>query len=164
MTVRRHPMLDPRGRPPGVSRIEPRFLVGEYPRPEDVAELRAKHGVTAVVSLQDDDDLAVKGLRLSELVEAYAAHGIELRRVPIADNDPEAVELRLDAAVEALQELVEAGHTVLLHCNAGYNRAPTIAIAWLHRHRGLSLAEADLHVRARRPCVPFLTVLRARFG
>lgn len=162
--MRRHPMLDPRGRPPEVTPIAPGLLVGEYPRPEDVPELRAKHGVTAVLSLQDDDDLAVKGLRLEELREAYLASSIAFRRVPIADNDPEAVEIHLEAAIDALEDLVAAGHTVLLHCNAGYNRAPTVAIGWLHRDRGHSLAAADRIVRARRPCVPFLTVLRSRFG
>ena len=56
----------PGGRP-GVSAIRPGLLVGEYPLPEDAAWLRAEHGITAVLSLQDDADLASKGLRLRAL-------------------------------------------------------------------------------------------------
>jgi len=49
--------------PPALDTILPELLIGEYPRVEDLAWLRDVHGVTAVVSLQDDADLASKRLR-----------------------------------------------------------------------------------------------------
>src|SRR5262249_59435644 len=55
------------GARPGLSAIRPGLVIGEYPTPEDAAWLRDEHGVTAVVSLQDDADLASKGLRLVAL-------------------------------------------------------------------------------------------------
>jgi protein-tyrosine phosphatase len=155
-------IIDVRPRRPSLTRIVPGLLVGEYPRVIDVAWLRQTHAVTAVVSLQDDFDLAAKGLRIADLEDAYRRYGIALRRVPIADGDVGAVAARLDGAVEAVRELLAGGHTVLLHCNAGYNRAPTIAIAYLTAHGGLGLAEANELVRRCRPCVPYLSILERR--
>jgi protein-tyrosine phosphatase len=44
------------------------------------------------------------------------------------------------------------------------NRAPTLAIAFLRAYRGMSLDEALRHVKARRACGPFMTVLEDYFG
>ena len=43
------------------------------------------------------------------------------------------------------------------------NRAPTIAIAYLHVHRGLGLHAARDFLKQRRHCVPYMTVLEARY-
>jgi hypothetical protein len=55
---------------PDLTHILPNLLVGEYPTPADAAWLRTQ-GITAVLSLQDDIDLARKGLDLKSLEEAY---------------------------------------------------------------------------------------------
>jgi protein-tyrosine phosphatase len=150
---------DTRGRPPEVARILPALLVGEYPRVEDVGWLRSEHGVSAVVNLQDSDDLVAKGLKVERLLEAYGHSQIEYRSVPIGDNDVERLAEALPEAVATLHSLIQAGHVALVHCNAGYNRAPTVAIAYLHTHHGLPLYEARALLRAKRPCVPYMSVL-----
>jgi protein-tyrosine phosphatase len=150
--------------PPGFDAILPELLLGEYPRPEDLAWLRDAHAVTAVLSLQDDADLASKRLRLAELEAACAGLGLVFARCPIADGDPEAMAARLPVAVARLDALITGGGRVYLHCNAGYNRAPTVAIAYLHVHRGVALEAACEEVKARRSCVPYLGVLRARYA
>jgi atypical dual specificity phosphatase len=152
------------GNRPSVSIILPELLVGEYPTPRDAAWLRQVHGVTAVVSLQDDPDLAGKGLRLRDLERAYRESGVEFHRLPIADGDSDMLLARLDGAVELLHASIGAGHCVFLHCNAGMNRAPTIAIAYLHVHRGLALEKAREFLKTRRPCVPYMTVLAAHYA
>src|SRR4030095_9897954 len=58
--------------PPGVDAVLPELRVGEYPRVEDLVWLRDTHGVTAVLSLQDDADLASKRLRAADLEAACA--------------------------------------------------------------------------------------------
>jgi len=58
-----------RGRP-SVTEISPGLLVGEFPRPDDIAWLKSEFGVTAIHNLQDDEDLALNGLRERELAEA----------------------------------------------------------------------------------------------
>ena len=155
---------DPRGRPPEMATIVPGLLVGEYPRLEDVEALCRERGVSAVLSLQDEHDLWDKGLSLGELEAAYRRRGVVFRRVPIVDMNERDLSERLPEAVDALHELASAGHTVLLHCNAGVNRAPSVAIAYLCSHRGMTLDEAfDLVKERRGYCLPYMTPLRQRF-
>jgi protein-tyrosine phosphatase len=148
---------------PNLSSILPELLVGEYPTPADLPWLRREHGVTAVVNLQDDPDLAGKGLRLRELECASREHGLEFHRVPIADGDNAMLLARLDHAVDLVHQMIGDGHRLYLHCNAGMNRAPTVAIAYLHVHRGFALVEARDFLKKRRHCVPYMTVLQARY-
>jgi len=157
------PVIRPGARP-GCALVVPGLLVGEYPTAEDAAWLRETHGVTAVVCLQDDGDLAAKGLRLPRLEAAYRRVGLGFHRVPIPDGDAGAVAARLDELVALVDGLVAGGGCVYLHCNAGFNRAPTVAIAWLHARRGMPLAAARDLLKRVRPCVPYMRVLEAHFN
>ncbi|HLK11304.1 MAG TPA: dual specificity protein phosphatase family protein [Candidatus Binatia bacterium] len=159
------PFAPPRpGGRPALTVIRPGLLVGPYPVAEDAAWLRGEHAVSAVVSLQDDADLASKGLVLGDLTGAYAAAGIAFHRIPIPDGDEASLAARLDDALALLDALRRAGGRVYLHCNAGFNRAPTVAIAYLHVHEGLPLAAAAALVKRLRPCVPYLRLLESRFA
>lgn len=153
----------PAGRP-GLSEIVAGLWVGEFPRPEDAGWLRAERGIDAVVCLQDDADLLAKQIVRAELAAAYRDAGIELHHHPIADGDPAALGARLLEIVDCVHALRERGACVLVHCNGGYNRAPSIAIAYLTRHRGLSLAEARRYVRERRTCAPYMRALESVLG
>src|SRR5438094_525939 len=107
----------PRCSPPDVSVILPGLLVGEYPRCEDIPWLRQRHGVTAVINLQDAEDLQVKGLVLSDLERAYTQNDVELYHFPVADYDVEQLGRRLPLIVERLVVLVGGKHRIYLHCN-----------------------------------------------
>jgi atypical dual specificity phosphatase len=155
---------DGRSRRPEVSEILPTLFVGEYPRVEDVSWLKQEFGISAVFSLQDAEDLAVKSLSLPALVTEYRQWRIEFRRAPVADFDCESLAKALPAALDLLHTLTQDGHTVFLHCNAGCNRAPTIAIAYLHRYHRMALEGARDFVKARRPCGPYMEVLYQYFG
>jgi protein-tyrosine phosphatase len=160
-------LVGPAPRPgarPSVSVIRPALLVGEYPTPEDAAWLRDEHGVTVVVSLQDDADLASKGLRLAALERAYREHGVAFHRIPVPDGDDRNLAARLGEIVALVGEVIDAGGRVYLHCNAGFNRAPTAAIAYLHVREGLPLAAARDAVKRLRHCVPYMRALEAYFG
>ncbi|KAE8751572.1 dual specifity protein phosphatase 10 [Frankliniella occidentalis] len=52
-----------------------------------------------------------------------------------------------------LQEARSRGGVVLLHCQAGVSRSAAVAIAYLMRARGLSMAEAYKEVKAVRPII-----------
>lgn len=149
---------------PRLDVIVPGLVVGEYPNVGDVEWLRDEHGVGAVVCLQDEADLASKRLRLGDLRAAYAAAGIAFDHVPVPDGDPDVLALRLPIVVEIVHAHVAAGATVYLHCNAGMNRAPTAAIAYLHVHRGAALGDAVEQVKARRLCVPYVRALQLCYG
>jgi atypical dual specificity phosphatase len=152
------------GRRPSVSVISDELLVGEYPGHADIAWLKDTYGITAVHNLQDDDDLRMNGLDNRELSAEYDAHGIDYVRTPIQDGSADAMAERLEAALHDLHDLVGSSSRVYLHCNAGMNRAPTLAIAFLRAYRQMSLEEAMKLVKQNRVCGPFMTVLEEYFG
>ena len=153
------PFMRPNGRPGVSSVIEGALLVGEYPTPEDVEWLRDQHGVTAVLSLQDESDLMAKNLDLRALEQAYRAAGLAFHHLPVVDGDVAELAARLPAIVGRLDELLGAGDRVYRHCNAGFNRAPTAAIAYLHARGGRTLQEAWEFVKQKRACAPYRRAL-----
>jgi protein-tyrosine phosphatase len=157
-------MRSTRDTPPSVAEILPEVLIGEYPRLEDIEWLKRTHAVTAVHNLQDDDDLRLYGLDLRSLSETCNRASIRMVHTPIPDGSAGQFALHLEGALGDLKELTDAGERVYLHCNAGMNRAPTLAIAFLRAHRGMSLNEAMAHVKQRRACGPFMTILEEYFG
>lgn len=166
MDSRSFGLVGPAPRPdarPGRAVIRPNLLIGEYPTPEDAAWLHDELGVTAVVSLQDEADLASKGVRLSALERAYRTQGVKFHRIPVRDGDDQGLVARLGDIVNLLGQLVDDGERVYVHCNAGLNRAPTAAIAYLHAREGLTLEAARDLVKGCRPCVPYMRALEAHF-
>jgi len=66
-----------------VSQILPNLFVGSYPgRPEDIDQLRQEFGITAVLNVQTDDDMAIWDLDWDGLESHYRQAGVEVRRVP----------------------------------------------------------------------------------
>jgi len=149
---------------PSVSAITDSLLIGEYPRISDIEWLKEEFHITAIHNLQDDEDLRINGINVIQLRDVCRQHRIKLVRTPIRDGSSDDMASRLGVALQSLQDLLGTREHVYLHCNAGLNRAPTIAIAWLHANAGMSLNEAMAHVKKRRACGPFMTVLEAHFG
>jgi protein-tyrosine phosphatase len=144
------------------NRILERLIVGEYPALPEDAEWLARHlGVSAVLNLQTDQDLRVLGIDWEKLERAYDRLGIEVRRVAIRDFDRDDLALHLPRAVRELRELLDAGHTVYLHCSAGAGRSPSVATAYLYWVEGLGLVDAERRVLARRPCSPDLDAIES---
>src|SRR5262245_63482892 len=112
------PLVRSAGRP-DTTLVVPNLLIGEYPTPDDAAWLRSTHGVTAVVSLQDDADLASKGLEIGDLERAYRTHDVSFHRIPVPDCDTDILGAQLHRIVALLAQLLHAGECVYLHSNAG---------------------------------------------
>ncbi len=153
---------------PSYAEIVPELLVGEYLLPGDVPWLAEELRVRAVLSLQDDSDLAAKDLCARSLQRAFEAHGISFQRIPVVDGSQEQLLEALNPAVSWIHEQAALGRRIYLHCNAGINRSPTVAIAYLHVSRQIPLEAARQWVQQRRTCVPYFTVLelweRSRSG
>ena len=147
------------GRRPNLSIIVAGLLVGEYPTVDDIAWLREVHGVTAIVNLQDHPDLAGKGLRAASLRAACQGHGVQWHHVPIPDGSVAALRRRLRTVLPLLARLSAAGECIYLHCNAGFNRAPTVAIAHLHVNAGMQFDAAVQAVTSRRVCAPYIEAI-----
>jgi protein-tyrosine phosphatase len=73
----------------------------------------------------------------------------------VTDGDEARMICILPDAVAHIAARHADGHVVYVHCNAGLNRAPTVAMAYLHACEGRSLDDAIGFLTARRPCVPF---------
>ena len=125
----------------------------------DIMQLKAA-GITAVLNLQTDDDIRNREIDWPAMEDAYRQHEIEIRRFPIEDFSPSDMRRKLRAGVRVLDGLIHAGHVVYLHCNAGINRSPTLAVAYLHWAEKWDLDAAHVHVLNCRPCDPYVQEIR----
>jgi protein-tyrosine phosphatase len=142
-------------------RIVSKLLIGSHPESAGAIErLKRETGVTAVLNLQTDDDMRYFKLDWDSLLNCYKSCGIELHRLPVRDFDAVDLQQKLPACVSALNDLLESGHTVYLHCSAGAGRSPTVAIAYLFWRHGWGLDQALAHVMQCRPCSPNLEAIR----
>jgi protein-tyrosine phosphatase len=139
--------------------IPARLWVGAYLMPDDLKAL-ARMFISAVVSLQSEEDLQAYGIPLKRLFKAYADAGIEFRSVPTPDFNKEALAANLPLCVaEVAAALRPVSARVYLHCTAGINRAPTTAAAYLIWWRKLSAQDAHDYLVTRRHCSPSLDIL-----
>lgn len=133
------------------------------PMPDSLAfvrSLRYECGVTAVVSVQTDFDLRALGTSWADMVTLLRSGEInETVRVPITDFDEQALVEELQAAVEAVRRVRAAGHETYIHCTAGLNRSPTVAIGFLVAGLGMSLEQAWEAVTSRRRVLPIRSAL-----
>jgi len=146
-----------------VDNILPQILVGACPKSKpEIDQLKADFGVTAVLNLQTEDDLRCWGINWPDLEAHYRNTGTTVRRAPVRDFDPASLRENLPQCVAELRALIQAGHTVYVHCNAGINRSPTTIIAYLHWVERQELGEAVWLVTSRHICDPYvLAVLQA---
>jgi protein-tyrosine phosphatase len=108
--------------------------------------------VDQVVSLLQPDEAA--GFGLAEEAAVLERHGIGFYNFPIVDHGlPEDVK-HYRRAASAIDGRLRSGQAVVIHCNAGLGRAPSLAICALVSG-GMNVDEAILRVgRARGRPVP----------
>lgn len=132
--------------------VQPNLFVGPNPLCDvDFEELKSQN-ITAILSLQTEEDLREGGMDLAQ--EAATTAGLVFRSVPVRDFDPADLALRLPDCVTALERLLNDGHAVYVHCTAGVNRSPTVVIAYLHWCGGWGLEQAVFHLQSIRNCSP----------
>ena len=109
-----------------------KLLVGSCPENEaDIEQLKAA-GVSAVLNLQTDEDFGSATSTGGQWRPATAgwASKSAAGRSPI--SHPATCAASFAPCVRLLNGLIQAGHAVYVHCNAGINRSPTAAVAYLH--------------------------------
>jgi protein-tyrosine phosphatase len=140
--------------------IPDRLWVGCFIRPEDINRLR-QMGITAIVSMQSDEDLSEFKISLKKLLKAYQSADIEYRRIPTRDFDQQALFANLSKAIMEVEDaLAPRWARAYIHCTAGINRGPTLAAAYLMKIWRMPAQEASNYVAARRHCSPYLAVLQ----
>lgn len=141
------------------TRILDDLIVGScLQTPNDVEKLE-KEGVTTVLQLQEDSDLAYFSLDNEPIRERCAAgKQIEHIRHAVRDFDPYSLRRRLPEAVALIAQrtarLGPANGTTYIHCTAGLGRAPATALAYMWWFKDLPLDAAMAHLTGLRPCKP----------
>lgn len=141
MPERKNSLVD--YRPPAVPDlvwVEPQFALGSRPYDHQRRAI-VQLGIRVVVALHE----SAPGDR-----QAWQVLGVRLISIPT----PDWVEIptaNFDGAVAAIDDSLNAGRPVLLHCLAGLNRAPTVAAAALCRRHGMDVPSALAAIRRVRP-------------
>jgi len=131
--------------------IEANIYIGNAPQTAvDVARLD-QMSVTAVLSLQSDQDFKNYRIDIDKLQGAYNANDIVLQRFPIIDFDEQDLGKNLAQPVHALHRLFESKHRIYVHCNAGVCRAPATVLAYLCHYRGMDIRQGLAFIRENRP-------------
>ncbi|RBP48848.1 dual specificity protein phosphatase family protein [Arenicella xantha] len=132
-------------------RIEQDIFIGSAPQSNiDVGRLKAMK-ITAVLSLQSDQDLKDYKIAWSKLESEYRANAISVHRFPIMDFDETDLGNKLVDPVTQLHRLLSIGHRVYVHCNAGICRAPATVLGYLCHYRGLTIDQGLEYIRRNRP-------------
>lgn len=141
-------------------RIEEDLFIGNAPQNSvDVSRLKQME-VTAVLSLQSDQDFKSHKIDWKKLQSVYQYSEISVRRFPIIDFDEADLAKRLADPVRALNDLLEAGQRVYVHCNAGVCRAPATVLTYLCHYRAMEITEGLDYIRLNRPQAhPYLSAV-----
>lgn len=115
--------------------------VGGYLAAADREYVR-RHGFTHILKLFADDPALPGG--------AVRHPGIRYFVLPAEDEEGFPLARYFPACLAFIGQALEGGGKVLIHCHMGVSRAPSVALAYLIRLRGLSLDEAWRVVKSRR--------------
>lgn len=144
-----------------IAQILPSLFIGSHPRSvEEIELLRCQHGVTAVLNLQTDAEMAAASLVWQPLEAHYKRSCVHLVRLPMVETQDE-MRAKLSHGVRTLDDLLGGEHTVFVHCREGIGRSPTVAIGYLGWGAGWGLNRAVAHVtKVHQKCSPHLDALR----
>eukprot|EP00899_Mesostigma_viride_P002512 jgi/Mesvir1/12261/Mv00476-RA.1 len=137
------------------------LIVGSQPQsPADIDMLVNEEGVTAVLNLQQEEDIRYWGVDIAAV--GWRCHELQvpLIRRPARDFDPNSLRAQLPYTVGTLARLLDDGHKVYVHCTAGLGRAPGVAISYLFWFQNMTLQSAYDFLTAKRPCGPKKEAIR----
>lgn len=77
----------------------------------------------------------------------------KLKRIAVNDNGTQNLKDYFEEAVDFIDEAKKSGSKVLVHCQAGISRSPTIIIAYLMKKQNLKFNDAYNKVRELRPII-----------
>ncbi len=138
---------------------ERRLIAGEYPGAREDEEARHKlrrivdAGVTFFVDLTEEEERDLRPYAPFLDEEAVVRQRTVIhQRMPVRDlGTPTAEEMR--QILDTIDEALENGHIVYVHCWGGVGRTGTVAGCWLARH-GMTGKEALDEIARRRKGTP----------
>ena len=141
--------------------IQARVYVGSAPNSkDDIARLKQLK-VSALISLQSDEDLLERDIDWSEIEHWYLDNDITAKRYPILDFDEADMTSKIGEPIVLLQQLLSERKTVYIHCNTGVCRAPAVVLGYLCHFEGMSIEAALRQIQIARPIAsPYRTAVR----
>ncbi|XP_063233841.1 dual specificity protein phosphatase 10-like [Bacillus rossius redtenbacheri] len=122
------------------SRVLPFLYLGNARDAADLGCLRAR-GVTRVLNVT------------SHLPGYHEHRGISYKQLPASDSGQQNLKQYFEEAFAFIEEARQTGASVLVHCQAGVSRSATIAIAYIMKHKRLSVGDAYRLVKSARPII-----------
>lgn len=132
----------------GFADVHDALLVGAYPLDGDDVSMLALMRVERVLNLVEDEEYE-PGDR-PKVEEALNAAGIEEHRLSLTDFGRLPAP-QLELAVAEVNEWLDQGHRVYVHCRAGWQRSAAIAAGVVALREGVEIEDALALVRQRKP-------------
>uniref|UniRef100_A0A0A9YIJ5 protein-tyrosine-phosphatase n=1 Tax=Lygus hesperus TaxID=30085 RepID=A0A0A9YIJ5_LYGHE len=123
------------------SRVLPFLYVGNARDARDADVLRGR-GVSHVLNVT-----------LTPTPAPADPSGVTYRQLPASDSTQQNIKQYFEEAFSFIEEARKNNGSVLVHCQAGVSRSPTIAIAYIMKHRGVTMVEAYKTVKTARPII-----------
>ncbi|XP_073980311.1 dual specificity phosphatase puckered isoform X3 [Rhodnius prolixus] len=128
------------------SRVLPFLYVGNARDAKDL-DLLKDLGVTRVLNVTLQATIQLSGSTSSD------GNVIAYRQLPASDSTQQNIKQYFEEAFSFIEEARKNNSNVLIHCQAGVSRSPTIAIAYIMKHRGLTMIEAYKMVKNARSII-----------
>merc|ERR1712213_159886 len=157
-------------RPPNTASSSPssKFLP-DLPSPSDLCDTKdiENHPATQVLphlylgNMRDASDMAsLSRLNIRYVLNVTAKQpsyhlppGFHYKHLEAADNGLQNLRQFFEEAFSFIDEAKKAGAGVLVHCQAGISRSPTIAVAYLMKHYPMAMADAYKFVKTKRSII-----------
>ncbi|XP_043857557.1 laforin isoform X3 [Dromiciops gliroides] len=144
------------------SRILPNLWLGSCPRQLEHVTIKMKHElkVTAVINFQTEWDIIQNSsgcnrypepMSPDTMIRLYKEEGISYIWLPTPDMSTEGRVQMLPQAVFLLNSLLENGHIIYIHCNAGVGRSTAVVCGWLKYVMGWNLRKVQYFLMVKRP-------------
>ncbi len=135
--------------------------MGSGPSGEEDIERLKQMNITAVISLQTDDDLSSRQLEWQQLENWYQKGDINAQRFPIKDFDETDMTAKIGQPIQHLNQLLLDSQRIYIHCNTGICRAPAVVLGYLCHYEAMSVESAMRQIQIARPIAsPFRTAVK----
>ncbi|TFK72451.1 phosphatases II [Pluteus cervinus] len=113
--------------------------LGDWSSSQDAETLKAKD-ITSILCVLPGD--------------ARQPEGFIHYQIQINDEPTENILVHLRSAIDFIQEQLDTGHGILVHCGAGISRSPAVVAAYLMHNYNLTVEEALIFIRGERDVEP----------
>ncbi|KAL4453430.1 hypothetical protein ABPG74_017637 [Tetrahymena malaccensis] len=134
-----------------VTKIDDNIYLGPYPQSEEDVKELSERGIKAVLNLQTEKDMQLKGAAYIKLLRFYKAYNIQPFQFPVIDMDVIDMCYKLQDVSRLLNYLVSSMKRVYVHCTAGMFRSPQCVIGYYTYFKNMKVQQAIKFVESQHP-------------